>query len=150
MYRSRFSMPVGALLAALLLAACGAATASPTPNAADESMPTSESTPAIADAGSPTPPPPTGAPASIPTAAPTATPTAIPTPEAITIDIADRFQVIRESYSPEPTMKTFSLEISPDGRIQLSAHYERDIAPRIRSVSLRDSCSICRRRRMSL
>jgi len=117
MYRSRFSVPVGALLAALLLAACGAATASPTPNAVDEPMPTSESTPAMADAGSPTPPPPTGAPASMPTAAPTATPTAIPTPEAITIDIAGRFQVIRESYSTEPSMKTFSLAISPDGRM---------------------------------
>ena len=29
---------------------------------------------------------------------------------------------------------------------QLSVHYEGDIAPRIRSVSLRESCSICRRR----
>lgn len=32
----------------------------------------------------------------------------------------------------------------------LSALHERDIAPRIRSVSLRESCSICRRRRFSL
>jgi WD40 repeat protein len=117
MYRSRLYVPAGALVAALLMAACGAATVPPTSTLTDEPMTTSGSTPASAGSGTLTPAPPTEAPASVPTAAPTATHTALPTPEAITIDIADRFQVIRESYSPEPYIKTFSLVISPDGRM---------------------------------
>lgn len=102
-----------AISAGLLLAACGG---SSVPTAAPDAA-NATSAPEIVAVAPGIASTPTDFPAATPAATPTATPTAIPTPEPIKIDIADRFQVIRESYSPEPTMKTFVLQVSPDGRM---------------------------------
>ena len=111
MPKTSLYIAISVIAAGLLLAACGG---SSVPTAAAETT----NAPAIETDGpviSPTPSTPTGAPdAATPTNLPTATPTALATPEPITVDIADRLQVIRESYSPEPNMKTFVLQISPD------------------------------------
>ncbi len=116
MPKTSLYIAVSAITLGLLLAACGGSSVpTDTPEAGGTTI-----APAIeADVPgiSPTPSTPIDAPDATPTNMPTATPTVIPTPEAITIDIADRFQVIRESYSTEPSMKTFSLAISPDGRL---------------------------------
>ncbi len=105
-----------ALAAGMLLAACGGSPVSTAVPDAPETV-SAPSVEAEVPGVSPTASTATGAPDATPTNAPTATPTAIPTPEVITIDIADRFQVLRESYSLEPEMKLFVLEISPDGRM---------------------------------
>ena len=116
MPRLPLEIAIGAFAASMLLTACGG---SAVPSVVPETaVPTS--TPAVeaeAPGISPTASTATGAPNATPTSAPTASPTANPTPEVITIDIADRFQVIRESYSSQPAFKTFVLEISPDGRL---------------------------------
>lgn len=115
MPRISLGIAIGAFAAGLLLAACAG---SSVPTAADASETTSApeveaAAPTASRTASSTP----AAPDATPTDPPTATPTPIPTPEVITIDLADRFQVIRESYSPEPAMELFVLEISPDGRL---------------------------------
>ena len=102
-----------AISAGMLLAACGG---SSVPTAAPDAA-NATSAPEIVAVAPGIASTPTDFPAATPSATPTATATAIPTPEPISIDIADRFQVIRESYSTEPSMKTFSLAISPDGRM---------------------------------
>ena len=119
MSRSASVVTAAALFAALLLAACGSATPSPA-----QPMSTAGSTPAPADAGSPETSPSAGGQDAAPTIVLTAEPTAIPTPAAITIDMADSFQVLRESYSPEPSMKNVGMSISPDGRMAAVAGCE--------------------------
>jgi WD40 repeat protein len=118
MFCSRFVIPAAALAAALLLAACGAAA----PSSTVALMPTAVAT--SAEAGRLAPPLSLEGQDSAPTAIPTAAPSAIPTPAAITIGLADRFQVVRESYSPERLMKNVSLSISPDGHLAAVAGCE--------------------------
>jgi len=113
MPRSGFVVRASALLAALLLAACGASA----PSATGQPASSTEPTPASADGQ-------VSVPAVTSTVVPTAAPTAIPTPAAITIDMAGRFQVLRESYSHEPSMKNIGLSISPDGRLAAVAGCE--------------------------
>lgn len=114
MPRLPLEIAIGAFAASMFLAACGGSPlSSGVPDATEPTI-----APAVeteAPGISPTASTATSAPNTTPTNAPTATPTAIPTPEVVTIDIADRFQVLRESYSLEPQMKLFVLEISPDG-----------------------------------
>ena len=102
-----------AISAGLLLAACGGPSV-PTATAGTAIAPATE---AELTAIPPSSSAPTDAPTDAPSATPTATSTPLPTPGAITIDVADRFQVIREIYSPELSMKTFVLAVSPDARM---------------------------------
>jgi WD40 repeat protein len=120
MPRSGFVVPIAALFAALLIAACGATAPSPTTLPVSTAAPTA----APADADALTVPPSTDGQDPVPTVPPTPAPTAVPTPAAITIDLADRFQVIRESYSHEPLMKNISILISPDSRMAAVAGCE--------------------------